>query len=160
MIELTTALFVMLSSVYGLGVATSTIDSSVIATTSPETLVQVTPINQPRLLEDQVREYFKDYPVLAEIAKCESTFRHFKANGDVVRGKVNKSDVGVMQINEYYHDEKAVELGFDLHTLEGNVAYAKYLYEKEGTRPWNSSSKCWKKAASALSGNKLIATTK
>jgi hypothetical protein len=80
---------------------------------------------------------------LAEIAKCESTFRHFLPNGEVIRGKVNKDDVGVMQINEKYHKDTATKLGFDLETINGNLAYAKWLYEKEGTYPWISSSACW-----------------
>ena len=49
-----------------------------------------------------------------------------------------------MQINRYYHEEKANELGYNLEVIEGNMAYAKYLYEKEGSKPWLSSSKCWK----------------
>ncbi|MEY2641006.1 MAG: hypothetical protein RL150_399 [Candidatus Parcubacteria bacterium] len=95
--------------------------------------------------EEQVREYFSDTPILAEVARCESQFRQFDENGQVLRGKVNAQDVGVMQINEKYHLETAQKLGLDLHTLDGNMAYAHYLYEKEGTRPWNYSSACWGK---------------
>lgn len=104
--------------------------------------------NDPVTFEEYVREYFNDTPILAEIAFCESTFRQFEPNGEVVRGKVNKSDVGVMQINEYYHADTAKKLGLDLKTTEGNLAYAKYLYERDGAAPWVSSSKCWKKALS------------
>jgi hypothetical protein len=49
----------------------------------------------------------------------------------------------VMQINEKYHLETSRELGFNIHTLEGNMAYARYLYEKQGARPWLASSHCW-----------------
>ncbi|MEK7589813.1 MAG: hypothetical protein AAB475_00980 [Patescibacteria group bacterium] len=94
-------------------------------------------------VEEYVRERFENYPVMAEVAKCESRFRHFKENGDIIRGEVNKSDVGVMQINEYYHSDIADMLGMNLYTLEGNVEYAEYLFKKEGTSPWLASSKCW-----------------
>ena len=90
-----------------------------------------------------IKEYFTKAPILAEVARCESTYRQFGLDGGVLRGLVNPADVGVMQINEGYHSRKASELGLDLHTLEGNVAYAKYLYEKEGVQPWKSSAKCW-----------------
>ncbi len=80
---------------------------------------------------------------MAEVAKCESEFRQFGKNGDIIRGMVNKSDVGVMQINEYYHGDTADRLGINLYTLEGNIDYATYLFEKEGTSPWLASSKCW-----------------
>lgn len=99
---------------------------------------------QPKVLQEYVVDHFTDTPILADIARCESRFRHFDRDGNVIRGEVNRGDVGVMQINEFYHSDRAETLGFDLHTLEGNIAYAKYLYEKEGTRPWDSSSRCWK----------------
>lgn len=95
--------------------------------------------------EEIVRDYFKDMPILAEVARCESEFRQFNSDGSVLRGDYNKADVGVMQINEKYHLGTAQKLGLNLHTLEGNMAYARYLYEKEGTKPWNYSSACWGK---------------
>lgn len=96
-------------------------------------------------IERTVRNYFKDDPVLADIAWCESRFRHYDADGNLHRGEVNNRDVGVMQINERFHLNQALKFGYDIYTLKGNMAYAKYLYDKEGTVPWNSSSKCWKK---------------
>ncbi len=50
-----------------------------------------------------------------------------------------------MQINEKYHLEESKRLGYDIYSLEGNVKYAKYLYDKEGAKPWLSSSVCWAK---------------
>lgn len=92
---------------------------------------------------EKVEEYFKDSPVLIDIAFCESRYRQHNQNGDLLRGTVNSADVGVMQINERYHAETAVRLGYDLYSLEGNMAYARYLYEKQGTKPWVHSSHCW-----------------
>lgn len=96
--------------------------------------------------KEQVYAYFSDIPILAEVARCESEFRQFETNGQVLRGRVNGQDVGVMQINEHYHLATSQKLGLDIHTLEGNMAYARFLYENEGTRPWNYSSACWSKS--------------
>lgn len=93
----------------------------------------------------QVEIYFKDTPILAEIAFCESRSRQFDENGNVLRGVQNPQDVGVMQINEKYHLDTAQRLGINLYTLEGNMAYGKYLYNTQGTKPWNYSSGCWGK---------------
>lgn len=98
---------------------------------------------RPLTVEGYVRNYFADLPIMAEVARCESHFRQFDKDGQVIRGAGNKSDVGVMQINEEYHIKKAGKLGLDIYTLEGNVAYAKTLYEEQGVRPWFSSSGCW-----------------
>jgi len=95
--------------------------------------------------EEYVKKYFSDIPVMIEVAKCESRFRQTDKNGDTLVGVVNEFDKGVMQINEMYHEERAGKLGYDLHTIEGNTAYARYLFEKEGLRPWKSSAPCWSK---------------
>jgi len=95
------------------------------------------------LTETRVREYFADTPVLARIAYCESKFTHFNENGSILRGEVTPKDLGVMQINEYYHSKTADALDINLYTLEGNMEYAKWLYEREGTVPWAPSQKCW-----------------
>ena len=96
-------------------------------------------------IENLVRTSYSDIPLLIEVAKCESHLRQFRGNGDVVRGQANPYDVGVMQINEFYHLERAERLGFNIYTAEGNVGYGRYLYEKEGTKPWSASKPCWGK---------------
>jgi hypothetical protein len=95
--------------------------------------------------EWHVREVFKDTPILIKIAYCESTYRQFQEDGKVLRGKVNSDDIGVMQINTRYHEADSKKLGFDIYTFQGNVGYAQYLYDTQGTSPWIHSSKCWKK---------------
>ena len=95
-------------------------------------------------VEEYVRDYFEETPILTRVAWCESRYRQFTKNGDILRGEVNNKDVGVMQVNEYFHLETAEKLGYNLYSLEGNLSYAQYLYEKEGTVPWESSSKCWR----------------
>lgn len=90
-----------------------------------------------------MRQYFSDAPILIEIARCESNFRHHTNNGEVLRGYANRSDIGVMQINKYYHGDKAKALGVDIFSRDGNMEYARYLYEKEGVTPWNASRSCW-----------------
>ncbi len=104
------------------------------------------PITDSKNVEKFVRDYFAETPILAEIARCESTFRHYdKKTGQVLKGKVDSRDTGVMQINLYYHADTAEKLGLNLHDVDDNVAYAKYLYEKQGAKPWMSSSACWSK---------------
>lgn len=93
--------------------------------------------------EKIVREYFSDIPVMIQVARCESHFRHTLADGSVLRGEVDSADTGVMQINKRYHASKAAELGLDLDNIYDNMKYARYLYEKKGTQPWKASSPCW-----------------
>ncbi len=93
--------------------------------------------------EDKVREYFKDTPVMAKIAYCESKFKQFDKEGNVLKGELTPEDIGVMQINEYFHGDTVNALGINIYVLDGNLEYAKWLYEKEGTAPWSASKYCW-----------------
>jgi hypothetical protein len=92
-----------------------------------------------------VREYFKDIPVMIQVAKCESHFRHELSDGSILKGRVDPADTGVMQINKRYHESTAIKLGLNLENIEDNMAYARYLYETQGTKPWNASAPCWSK---------------
>lgn len=83
---------------------------------------------------------------MIEIAKCESHLRQW-VDGKVLAGIVNPKDRGLFQLNAFYHKEAALKMGLDIETAEGNIAYAKHLYENEGTRPWDASKKCWKPLA-------------
>src|SRR6185436_1855253 len=86
-------------------------------------------------VEEYVREYFADTPVLIEIARCESQFRQYDEKGKVLRGVEVHEDIGIMQINDFYHADLAEKLGLDIRTIDGNLAYARQLYEKAGTAP-------------------------
>lgn len=146
MIELTTGVIFLMSSLYGGGHADNHVDtisaqSSVEQATSTENIDILT--SDPKAMEAFLRREYADDPLLVDIARCESSFHQFDSKGNIVRGRVNSADVGVMQINEKYHGEMAKKLGFDLYTVEGNIAYAKHLYNEQGSQPWISSSKCW-----------------
>lgn len=122
---------------------TQTIDSSVVR--QIEDRKSEKEIGSDLSTESYVRQYFDDIPIMIAIAKCESHFRQLNSDGNIHRGMTNKSDVGVMQINEFYHLKESQKSQYDIYTLDGNVSYARQLYEKQGTGPWNSSKSCWGK---------------
>lgn len=61
-----------------------------------------------------------------------------------------REDIGLMQINTYFHLNTSKKLGYDIFSLDGNMAYAKWLYEKQGTQPWSASKPCWSKTILAV----------
>ena len=90
-----------------------------------------------------MRSYYRDIPILVEVARCESHFRQYDATGVVLKNNQGSSALGVMQIMASYHEQAAKELGWSIRDLEGNLAYARWLYEREGLRPWEASRYCW-----------------
>ena len=97
-------------------------------------------------MESYVRNYFAATPILAEIARCESHFRQYDKTGVTLQGRVDNRDTGLMQINTGYHGAAADRLKLDLTKPADNLAYAQYLYDKQGLQPWMSSYPCWSKA--------------
>ncbi len=145
MIEITAGVAFLLSSMYGYGSPAAVSAVSQFNAKASRDKVETIDLQDRKAVEEYLRKEYSDTPILVEIARCESTFSQIDKEGKVIRGRVNSADVGVMQINEKYHSVKAEELGYDLHTIDGNIAFAKYLYEKYGVKPWNASSKCWSK---------------
>ncbi|MEI7719932.1 MAG: hypothetical protein WCI89_01850 [bacterium] len=115
---------------------------------------------QAQTVKETVAAYFADVPIMVAISSCESHFRQYDVSGSVYRGEQNHQDVGVMQINEHYHLDVSKKLGYDIYTTEGNMAYARFLYEQEGVAPWMSSSPCWQRSVAAhnLENAKVLAS--
>ena len=130
----------------GLALAASLVING--GTMPASTSVSIMPASQSP--KEFVQSYFADAPIMVAISKCESRFHQYDADGSVYRGEVNNLDVGIMQINEHFHSDTAKKLGLDLYTIQGNVAYARYLYEHQGTAPWSSSQGCWGATAAKL----------
>lgn len=95
-----------------------------------------------KLLEE--RKTYKDFKILSTICTVESVgFNHYDSDGNVLKGKINSKDIGICQINEFYHLENAKQLNIDIYEPEGNIEYAIYLYTQNGTKDWNWSRKYW-----------------
>ena len=118
--------------------ATTTPDVPSTATTT-NTIID--PLNSDDV-EAQVRQDFADVPVMIKIAKCESNFRQFDEFGNPLFGGTGGM-VGVFQEAAAIHGDTASSLGFNIDTLDGNLGYARYLYETQGTTPWRGSAACW-----------------
>lgn len=67
-------------------------------------------------------------------------------NGEVLETtNANKSvDIGAYAINNAAYGAKAVQLGYDIYTADGNKAMAEWIFNNEGTEPWYSSESRWK----------------
>jgi hypothetical protein len=100
---------------------------------------------QAQTVKEYVEIYFADEPVMIDIASCESHFRQFDKHGNVLKNSAGSSAVGIFQIMSSIHAKDAKNMGYDITTIDGNLGYAKYLYEAKGTAPWNASKACWDK---------------
>lgn len=116
-------------------------------TAVPQPVEQAAEVAAPKTIKELVEDEFGVGHIMVDIARCESQYRQF-SDGEVLRGKVNPKDVGIFQINEGYHLSIATKMGIDLETAEGNIAYARHLFETKGTAPWVWSKPCWGKKSS------------
>ncbi len=108
------------------------------------------PMPTVQTVEEYVRSAFADAPIMIEIAKCESQFRQYDNKGDVLKNSSGSSATGVFQIIPRWHQKAIDQLDIDVNTLEGNVTLARYIYETQGTKPWEAdkaSVGCWSQTA-------------
>ena len=123
--------------------------AAVLSASSGSTVV-TQPVPQAQTVQQYVETYFADEPVMIEIARCESQFTQTKKDGSIVTNP-KSSAIGIFQIMSSIHSSFAdKKLGIDIYTIQGNAAYAQYLYDKQGTVPWNASKSCWGKTDAAL----------
>lgn len=91
-------------------------------------------ISTPAEIELAVKMIFADAPIMISVAKCESGFRQFNNDGTPLVGYGRYT--GVFQIDKNIHAEYAKSLGMDIETIDGNLAYARRLYDQKGAQPW------------------------
>lgn len=101
---------------------------------------------QAQTVKEYVEIYFADAPIMIDIARCESQFKQFDKKGNVVKNP-NSTAVGLFQIMSSLHNKPAEKMGMDIYSVDGNLEYARHLFEEEGTKPWNSSKACWSKGS-------------
>ena len=122
----------------------------------------ISSFDQSQTVEEYINDYFSDLPIMAAVAACESHSQQFDKNGKVVKN-ANSSAVGVFQIMSSIHATFADQkLGLDIYSLQGNAAYARYMYERQGLKPWEASKACWSKsqAYKDMQGAKVALATK
>ncbi|MES2060223.1 MAG: hypothetical protein V4438_04300 [Patescibacteria group bacterium] len=105
-----------------------------------------TPLSIPELISKLALEANlsqRDVAVFKKIASCESGMRQFDENGKLLRGLVDDRDIGIMQINTFYHGARAKELGLSLYNSEDNIRFGVMLYKDGPEKFWSASEHCW-----------------
>jgi hypothetical protein len=91
--------------------------------------------NPNAIVENAVRFYFADIPIMIDIARCETKFKQYNPDGSAYFDG-SKTYIGVFQFAHSIHAPRAASMGFDLANIDGNLQYARYLYTTSGTNPW------------------------
>lgn len=112
--------------------------TTIVYAKDPEPVQVIQEWTEERIVEE-IRRIFPEQPeTMIRIARCESGLDY-----DVI-SKTN--DRGLMQINMQAHGKELERLGVDPLTVEGNLSFARKLYDERGTQPWYMSKHCWNKA--------------
>lgn len=103
-------------------------------------------------VEEAVRAAFAEAPEMIAVAKCESRYRQFASEGVPLRGGSGKGYIGVFQIGERLHAAPAKAAGYDIYAIDGNIGYARKMYEKSGSVPWRECVPAAAPASGAVTG--------
>lgn len=102
--------------------------------------------NQCRL-ERTLKEYIAfeakqhgiDPKTALAVSYCESRYYENATGTQAAVGK----DIGMFQINTYYHESKAQKMDLNIYEPRDNIEYAMWLMERQGLQPWSASKSCW-----------------
>ncbi len=109
----------------------------------PGTVIEIKEPTNKDIIATLARRQGVNPDLALAISQCESEHRQFNQDGTVLRGRQNPQDVGLFQINEFYHLEDSKKLGYDIYTAKGNVEYAFHIMKRDGVRHWTYSKPCW-----------------
>ena len=101
--------------------------------------------DEPIQVIEEIQALEGNFRAMKAIAHCESSDRHYNEDGTVLTGLIDPRDIGRYQINSYYHQETAENMGLDIFDEEDNEEYAVWLFEREGFQPWSASKLCLNK---------------
>lgn len=89
------------------------------------------------------KQYLIDEDLVKRIIKCESGFVKDALNINKRDGVAWSKDIGLGQINDYYHKETMIKLGLDIYTPKDNLAYMFILLKEDPLVHYKASSGCW-----------------
>lgn len=91
------------------------------------------------------KKYKQDEKLARKIISCEGqAYKQIGNNKNIDKdGKVWSVDVGLWQINNYYHEANAIKMGLDIYDDYGNLEYGFILLSTQGVKPWKASQRCW-----------------
>lgn len=122
---------------------TPTVSNELNGSVAPVAIVEVKEPTNQDMIEVMAKQQGVNPKLAAAISRCESEHRQFNEDGSVLRGRVNSQDVGLFQINEFYHLEDSKKFGYNIYSAQGNVEYALHIMKRDGIRHWNYSKPCW-----------------
>jgi len=78
-----------------------------------------------------ILETFPDAPYMLDVARCESSVRQYLPSGEVLMGGGGGNYIGIFQIGSQWVS-RAKSMGMDVYTPEGNIAFARFLFDDSG----------------------------
>jgi hypothetical protein len=111
-----------------------------LAASKTRTLVKTSSTNGTSILGEETTKALREE--LKPVCGCESGHRQYREDGTLLVSDTN--DSGYCQINGI-HKPEAASLGMNIETLEGNIKFANFLFDREGYTPWEASRSCWDK---------------
>lgn len=109
-----------------------------------------TPVQEVRTLESEINRLSLKYEIASStvyaIIKCESQLYGEAVHQNLDKnGNVWSTDIGYLQINDYYHRDTMRELGLDINNQWEALEYGFLLMKSQGYSPWKASEFCWRK---------------
>lgn len=93
-------------------------------------------------LARQIRALFPDAPIMVRVAMCESGLIHRK-DGELIRNQEGSSAKGTFQVLMRVHAPQMYKMGLNPERTDDYLAYVRFLFDRYGFTPWQSSQHCW-----------------
>jgi hypothetical protein len=129
-----------------------------------ETVIEIEEVKEEEIiktLDSEIDRLSIKYGVASStvraISVCESSMygsalnKNYRTITSVVDGVATttqvhwSTDYGIMQVNDYYHKDTMIKLGWNIYDEYDSLEYGIMLLSRDGTRHWKASQYCWSK---------------
>ena len=107
------------------------------------------------LASSTAAKYGLDPVLVQKIIGCESQWKATNVHPNVRAGTTTpwSYDIGLLQINDYYHETEWEAQGLDMKNPKDNLEFGLKMMQQQGTQPWNASKNCWLKGDTSAGYN-------
>lgn len=91
-------------------------------------------------------KYRVDSDTARAVIQCESQMNGSAINENKDENGITWSkDIGLFQINNYFHEKTMNDMGLNINNQWDNLEYGFILISKQGLSAWKASKSCWLK---------------
>lgn len=111
---------------------------------APPVITKFTQADINKAIDTLAPKYGVSAALAKKISLCEDQGNPYNTHANKHEGVTWSTDIGPLQINDYYNESAMKKQGLDISKPLDNLNFGLQMLKEQGTQPWKASEQCWK----------------